>query len=67
MKNGITLLWKVCPAYYEEFHQNRNADCYCMNCFYSFRTESNRKSHENVCKDYDYRDMIMPEKDNKAF
>ena len=32
-----------------------------MNCLCLFATESKPKSHENVCKDYDYCHMVMSE------
>ena len=31
-----------------------NGDYYCINCLHSFRTENTLKTHENVCKNYDY-------------
>ena len=39
-------------------------DFYCLNCFCSFRTENALKNHENVCGDYDYSNIEMPDKDN---
>ena len=39
-------------------------DLYCLNCFYSFRTENSLKKHENVCKDHSYCYVEMPDKDN---
>ena len=35
-----------------------------MNCFYSFRTESKFKSHENVCIDHEYCHMMSKEDKN---
>ena len=43
---------------------NHDDEYYCMNCLYSFRTENKLKSHENLCKDYNYCHMIMLEKDD---
>ena len=40
---------------------NHDGDHYCMNCLYSFATESKLTSNENACKDYDYCDMVMSE------
>ena len=37
-----------------------------MNCLYSFRIKNKLKSHENVCKDHDYCDMIIPKEDNSV-
>ena len=36
-----------------------------MNCHYSFRTESKFKPHRNVCKNYIYCNVKMPETRNK--
>ena len=30
-----------------------NGDCYCLNCFHSYRTEKKLKKHEKVCNDHD--------------
>lgn len=38
---------------------------YCMNCHYSFRTESKFKPRRNVCKNYIYCNVKMPETRNK--
>ena len=35
-----------------------------MNCPYSFRKENKLKSHENLCKVYDYCHMIIFEEDD---
>ena len=44
---------------------NHNAYYYCMNCLYSFRTESKLNVHENITKDHDYSRMITTsEEDN---
>ena len=42
-----------------------NGNFYCLNCFYSFRTENKLKKHKNVCEDHDYCYVEMPKKDNK--
>ena len=39
-----------------------NADYYCINCLYSFRTEFKLKSHENVYKNHNYCYIEMPKK-----
>ena len=41
---------------------NHNADTYCINSLFLFRTDSKLKLHENVCKD-NYCHVIKPEKD----
>ena len=44
---------------------NNNGDVYCLNCFYSYRTEEKLKKHEKVCNDYDYCYVEMPSEYNK--
>ena len=42
-----------------------HGDFYCLNCLYSFRTENKLQSHEKLCKNEDFRGIVMPsEKDN---
>ena len=42
-----------------------HSDFYCLNYLPSFKTENKLKSHENVCKNKDICDIVMPsEKDN---
>ena len=45
---------------------NHNGDFYCLNCFYSYRTENKLKKHEKVCNNYDYCYVEMPSEDNKT-
>ena len=33
---------------------SNNGDCYCLNCFHSYRTHNNLKMHERVCNNHDY-------------
>ena len=41
-------------------------DCYCLNCFHSFATESkNLKSHKKICENKDFCNVIMPSEDTK--
>ena len=42
-----------------------NSDCYCLNCFHSFRTESKLKSHDSVCENHNYCNVKMPLARNK--
>ena len=39
---------------------------YCLNCLHSFRAENKLQSHKKVCKNKDFRGIVMPppEKDN---
>ena len=40
-----------------------NGDCYCTNCLHSFRTVKKLKTHEDICKTFDYCYIEMPEED----
>ena len=44
---------------------NHNGDFYCLNCFHSYTSKRKLKKHKRVCKDHDFCDTIMPDKDNK--
>ena len=44
---------------------NHKGDFYCLNCFYSYRTDNKLKKHENVCNEHDYCYPEMPTEDNK--
>ena len=44
---------------------NHDGDFYCLSCFHSYTTKRKLKKHERVCKDHDFCDTIMPDKDNK--
>ena len=55
---------KILPALLKRITSKHKGDFYCLNCFYSFRTENALKKHENVCKDHDYCYVEMPDKDN---
>ena len=41
-----------------------NGDFYCLIFSSSFRTENALKNHENVCRDYDYCHIQMPNEEN---
>ena len=45
---------------------NLKEDLYCLNCFYSYRTENNSKKHKKVSENHDYCYVEMPKKDNKT-
>ena len=40
-------------------------DFYCLNCFHSFTTENKCASHEKVCENKDFCNVIMPSEDTK--
>ena len=37
-----------------------DGDFYCLNCLHPFRTEKKLKSHEKICKNKDFRGIVMP-------
>ena len=41
-----------------------HGDFYCWNCLYSFRTETKIESHEEVCKNKDFCEILMPSEKN---
>ena len=42
-----------------------DGDFYCLNCLHSFATENKRKSHEKVCENKHFYDLVMPSEDIK--
>ena len=42
-----------------------NSDFYCLNCRHSFVVEKKRESHEKVCGNNDFCNVIMPSEDTK--
>ena len=48
-----------------EITSNHDGDFYCLKCFQSYTTKRKLKKHKRVCKDYDFCDTMMPDKDNK--
>ena len=44
---------------------NTIGDFYCLNCFQSYTTENKLKKHKNVCENYGYCYVEIPEEDNK--
>ena len=55
---------KSLSALLRGINSKNNGDFYCLNCHFVhlFRTENRHKIHENVCKNYDYCYLGMPEK-----
>ena len=43
---------------------NHNGEFYCLNCLHSYRTISKLKTHEKICKNYDFCHLKMPDVDN---
>ena len=43
---------------------SNNGDCYCLNCFHSYRTLNKLKKHERICNNHDYCCIDMPKIDD---
>ena len=43
---------------------NHNGDFYCLNCLHSYRTKNILKKHEQICKNYNFCNLEMPDADN---
>ena len=43
----------------------RNGDFYCLNCFYSYRTQKKLKEHEQLCGKHDFCNLKLPDEENK--
>ena len=43
---------------------NHDGDYYCLNCFHSYRTENKLNAHKKVCKNHEYCNIEMPNKDS---
>ena len=44
---------------------NHNGDFYCLNCLHSYTMEKKLRKHERICKDHDFCNTKMSDKDNK--
>ena len=56
---------KILSELFKGITSNHKGDFYCLDCFYSFRTESKIKKHKNVWENHDYCYVKMPQEDNK--
>ena len=64
-ENWHYLTVKTIPALLRGITSNHDGDFYFLNCFQSQRTKAALKKHEKVCKDHDYCNVKMPDKDKK--
>ena len=51
---------KKLSALLRRITSKHDGDFYCLNCFHSFQTENQHKSHEKVCKNKDVCGIAMP-------
>ena len=56
---------KSLPSLLRGITSNHNGDIYCLNCFYSYRTDNALKKHERLCNNHDYRYVEMPKEEEK--
>ena len=56
---------KKLPALLRGITSKDHGDFYCLNCLHSFATESKRKSHQKVCENKDFCNIIMPSENTK--
>ena len=45
---------------------NHKEECYCLNCFHSYRTKNKLEAHKKICGNRDYCRVEMPTKDNNT-
>ena len=56
---------KKISAILPEINLKHKGDFYCLNFLLSVRTENKLRSHEKVCRNIDFRGIVMPsEKDS---
>ena len=56
---------KKLSALLHRITSKNKGDFYCLICLHSFTTENKLKSHEKVCKNKDFCDIVMPIKNKK--
>ena len=54
---------KKLPALLRGITWKHYANFYCLNWFYSFRTENKLESHKKVCENKDFWDIVMSSED----
>ena len=56
---------KILSALLHRISSKRKGGFYCLNCLHSFRTKNKLKSHEKVCKNKDFREILKPSENDK--
>ena len=56
---------KSLSALFRGITSSNNGDSYCLNCFYSYRTENKLEKHEKLWNDHNYCYVEMPNECNK--
>ena len=57
---------KSLSALFRGITSKHEGEIYCLNCFYSFRTENKLKKHKKLCGNHDCCYVEMPKEDNKV-
>ena len=57
---------KKLPALLREVMSKHNGDCYCLDCFHSFRTKNKLESHKKVCEIKSFCNVVVPSEDSKT-
>ena len=56
---------KELSALLRRITSKHHSDFYSLNCLHAFATQIKRQSHEAVCKNKDFCNVVMPSKDTK--
>ena len=56
---------KTLSALLRGITSKNNGHFYCLDCLHSFRTKSKLESHQNVCENKDFCNVIMPSEEIK--
>ena len=65
VKISIILAVKSVSALFRAITSSNNGNCYCLNCFHSYRTNNILKKGERLCGKHDYCHVKIPKEDNK--
>ena len=65
VKISIILAVKSVSALFRGITSSNNGNCYCLNCFHSYRTNNILKKGERLCGKHDYCHVKIPKEDNK--
>ena len=56
---------KKLPALLRRITSKHHGGFYCLNYLHSFATENKRESHQKLCENKDFCNVIMPSEDTK--
>ena len=58
-------MFKKLSALLRGITSKHHGNFYCLNCLHSFATEKKLESHENLCENKDFFNVIIPSEDTK--